>query len=325
MHQAEWPQRIRAVLSSPSKLILIGLNLFIYYLLLRWLSDNIHLGRFAGYLHGISFWAILGSLATNTTVLSLYGVRMSLLLRRSFQDSFTIINVGYALNTIVPLRLGEAMKIYMAHRLYSVPMISLFSASVAEKLFDLFSLLLLGGIVVAFAAGKLIQINVLLPITIFVVAAVCAIILFRVYIVRIVRMLPKRSRLRRLFIELHKHANDYSFSRTSLATTGIWVLSVAQIYVTFNSYLPGVRVDLLDAVSLLLILALAVAVPGAPAGLGLFEAAIVAYLTQKFHIDNEAALAAAVVFHFVIIGSQLILTGCLVAMWKWNKSASTDS
>ena len=308
---------ISVTLRSPSRVVLIGLNLVVYYFLYRWLTANIDPDRLAGYLKQIPDWAILGSLSINIAALSLYGVRMSLLLGRGFQDSFSIINIGYALNTVMPLRLGEPLKLYLGHWLYSIPMAGLLAASVMEKLVDLGKLLLLGGIVLAFAAGKIIQINVLLPITVFGVAAIFAFILFRIYIVRIVRMLPKGSRLRRLSIEVHKHAGDYSFGRILFVTTGIWILNIALVYFTFNSYLPGVRIDLLDAVALLLILALAVAVPGAPGGLGFFEAGIVAYLTQKFHIDNEESLAAAVVFHFVITVPQVILTGWLIA--KCNK------
>jgi uncharacterized protein (TIRG00374 family) len=291
---------------------LIGLNLVVYCLLLRWFSENIQLGKLMDHLGQIPVWALLGSLSINLAALALYGLRMALLLGRGFRVAFSVINIGYALNTLIPLRLGEAMKIYLSHRFYGIPLVGIFSASVAEKLADLLKLLLLSAVVVAFAAGELIQTSVLFPLAVLVVMGVAALVLFRLYIVRIVKLLPKGSRLRRISIELHKHAGSYPVSRVLAISVVIWALNVALVFFTFNTYLPDLHIGILDAAVLLLILALAIAIPAAPAGLGLFEAGIVAYLTQKFGVGNEAALAAAGVFHLVITLPQLAITGWLL-------------
>lgn len=303
---------LAAALRSPSRLGLIGLNLVLYFLLLRWLSENIQVGKLIDHLGQIPVWALVGSLAINLAALVLYGMRMALLLGRSFRVAFSVINIGYALNTLIPLRLGEAMKIYLGHRYYGIPLIGIFSASVAEKLVDLFKLLLLGAIVAAFAAGELIQISVLLPLAALVAVGGIAFVLFRLYIVQIVKLLPKGSRLRRVFIELHKHAGSYPVGSVLGISVVIWALNVALVFFSFNSYLPDLSIGVIDAIVILLILALAIAIPAAPAGLGLFEAGIVAYLTQKSGISNEAALAAAAVFHLVISVPQLLVTGGLL-------------
>lgn len=312
MRRPEHRHGLAARLRSPSRLGLIGLNLVVYYLLLRWLSENIQFSKLIDHLGQIPPWALLGSLCINMASLALYGARMAVLLGRGFRVGFSIINIGYALNTLIPLRLGEAMKIYLGHRLYGIPLIGIFSASVAEKLVDLLKLLLLGAVVMAFAAGELIQTGVLVPVAVLVVLGIATVVLFRLYIVRIVKLLPKGSRLRRISIELHKHAGSYPISRVLSISVAIWVLNVALVFFAFNTYLPELRIGILDAVVLLLILALAIAIPAAPAGVGLFEAGIVAYLTQKSGVGNEAALAAAVVFHLVITLPQLAITGWLL-------------
>ena len=312
MARAERHHGLAARLRSPSRLGLIGLNLVVYCLLLRWFSENIQLGKLMDHLGQIPVWALLGSLSINLAALALYGLRMALLLGRGFRVAFSVINIGYALNTLIPLRLGEAMKIYLSHRFYGIPLVGIFSASVAEKLADLLKLLLLSAVVVAFAAGELIQTSVLFPLAVLVVMGVAALVLFRLYIVRIVKLLPKGSRLRRISIELHKHAGSYPVSRVLAISVVIWALNVALVFFTFNTYLPDLHIGILDAAVLLLILALAIAIPAAPAGLGLFEAGIVAYLTQKFGVGNEAALAAAGVFHLVITLPQLAITGWLL-------------
>jgi hypothetical protein len=240
---------------------------------------------------------------------------MALLLGRDFRTAFSIINIGYALNTLLPLRLGEAIKIYLSHRLFGTPLTGIFAASVAEKLIDLAKILLLGAIVVVFAAGEFIQTSALLSVIVLVAMGIGVVALFHLYIVRIVKLLPRGSRLRRISIELHKHASGYPLRRILAVTTGIWILNIALVFFSFNTYLPEVSIGILDAIALLLVLALAIAIPSAPAGLGLFEAGIVAYLTQKSGVGNEAALAAAVVFHLVITLPQLVMTGWLLRGW----------
>jgi hypothetical protein len=245
---------------------------------------------------------------------------MGLLLGRDFRVAFPVINIGYALNTLIPLRLGDAMKMYLSNKFYGVPLISIFSASVAEKLADLSYLLLLGIIVVVLAAGELVQVSMLYSVAAFVAVVTTIIILFRLYIVKIVRLLPKKSRLRRISIELHKHAGVYPVKRILLVSLGIWALNVALILFAFNTYLPDLRISILDATTLLLILSFAIAIPSAPAGIGFFEASIVAYLTHRFAVGNEAALAAATAFHLVNAALPLFVFGVLLLRRSWVRN-----
>lgn len=286
---------------NPSKLALVLLNLIGYSLLLCWVAGNIDAARLAAYLVAIPPPAILASLAIYLTTLVLYGTRMALLLRVRFRISFSIINLGYALNALLPLRLGEGFKIVLGHGLYGLPLTALFAASVAEKLADVLKLLLLGAVVVALAAGPFVHANILIPVTILAALAIGMIVLARKHVVTLTRLLPKRGRLRRAYIELHKHLGGYPLGQVVALTVAIGSTNIALIFVAINGYLPGVAFGVLDAITLFLILAFAVALPSAPAGLGLFEGGAVVYLTQKVGVADDAALAVAVVLHFVIV------------------------
>ena len=317
------PVRLRGLrhrLLRPSTLALVGLNLLLYFLLFRWAGENIQASRLAEYFRQIPVWAILGSLLINFLALALYGVRMGLLLRRDFHTAFSIINIGYALNTLIPLRMGEGIKLFLSHKMFAVPLTGIFAASVAEKMIDLVKILVLGSAIVLFAAGEAIQVSAMLSIFAIVLLAAGVVVLFRRNVVRIVKLFPRGSRLRRASIDLHKHANEYPVVRIVAATAGIGILNIALVYFTFNTYLPGLRIGIVEAIALLVVVALAIAIPSAPAGLGLFEAAIVAFLTQKSNVGNEAALAAASVFHLVITLPQLVMTAWL--MWGRDRILS---
>ncbi|NDP48806.1 MAG: flippase-like domain-containing protein [Sulfuriferula multivorans] len=295
-----------------SKLFLGLANVVLLYMLYRWVANNIDLDRLQQSLWRIPASALLLSVAVNLSALGLYGLRMQMLLRRGFIESFAVINIGYVLNTLIPLRLGEIMKIWLSHRLFRLPVTEVVAASVAEKLFDLFKLLLLGGILVALAAGRFVPGGLLPSLVLFLSVAAAGIFLLRYKVVAIIRLIPKKSRLRRIAISLHRHADEYPLVRVFVISLAIWTMNVLLMYVTFNSFILGIRVELTDAIALLLIISLAIAVPSAPASIGLFEAGLVAYLTQVLHADTEAALAAAVMLHLVITIPQMFLTGLLL-------------
>lgn len=300
-------------LFTRQRLLLLAVNFVIYAFLIRWVVRNVGLSQLWDALGQIPAWAILLSFAINFLALVFYGVRMSLLLRRSFGVSFAIINIGYALNTLMPFRLGDAAKMYMCKKLFAIRFSEILSSTIAEKLIDLGKLLLLGGILVAFSANALISANVLMSLTGVVAAGVAGVLLFRIYLARMIRLLPKRGGLRRGIIALHRQIGSYRFAPILATTVVIWSFNILLSWSTFNTYIPGLRVGVLDAIAILVITALAIALPSAPAGLGLFEAGIVAYLHQRLGVDYEHGLAAATVFHLVITVPQAGLAG----IWLW--------
>lgn len=286
---------------NSSKLSLVLLNLIGYALLLYWVVGNIDPRGLVAYLGRIPISGIFASLAIYLTTLVLYGARMALLLKSDFSVSFSIVNLGYAMNALLPLRLGEGIKIVIGHRLYRIPLTALFAASVTEKLADVLKLLLLGAIVAIFAASAFMRASVLGPVAVVAALAIVVIALSRKYMITLFRLLPRRGRLRRIYIELHKHFGSYPLGRIAALTVAIGGTNIVLIFVAINSYLPGVTFGILDATTLFLILAFAVALPSAPAGLGLFEGGAMVYLTQKVGVSDEAALAAAGVLHLVIV------------------------
>lgn len=292
---------------------IIALNAVIYFLLIRWAFKNIDFSALLIYLERIPAWAIVGSLVVSLAILIVYGVRMAVLLERGFGVSFGVVNIGYALNTVLPFRLGDAMKIFLCHRLFQIRISALLGATLAEKLIDLTAIILLGGGLVVFSASRFVNAGMLVPLIVVVAGIAVGVAIFRIYLARFVHMLPKNGGLRRGVIALHRQLRNYRAGPFILATSAVWALNIALTWFTFNTYLPGVHVDLLDAIALLVITALVIAIPSAPAGIGLFEAGIVAYLHQKVGIGNEAALAAATVYHVVIIVPQTGLAG----LWLW--------
>jgi uncharacterized protein (TIRG00374 family) len=294
------------------KIVMLLLTLLLFGFFARWCQQNINFSDLAHHFARIPLWAIAGSIAINICALLLYGERMAMLLNGRFWPSFCVINVGYALNNVMPFRLGDAAKVYIARSLYNISVPKLVTSTLVEKLIDLFKLALLAMIVVVFAADRLLHREELALPLIIVMGGVGAIFAFRIAIRQIDRWLPGDSALKRTILEFHEASTGYPMGRILLMTVAIWSANVALVFFTFNTYIPGLHFGILDAVALLIIVSLAIAVPSAPAGIGVFEAGVLIYLTRFFGVSNEAALAAAVVFHLAISIPQLLFVGILL-------------
>lgn len=312
-------ERLRALaaqLRSPSRLLLICANLLLYCLLLNWAADNIRFGRLMDHVREIPPSAIVAALAIDLVVLLLYGTRMQLLIGTDFRTSFSIVNIGYALNTLIPLRLGDAVKVYLSHRLFGLPLLGVLAGSAVEKFADLLVLLLIGAALSVLVAGSVVGTGVLVPVSALIATVAIGFTVFRISIVRIVKLLPRRGYWRRIALELHGHSGNYQVARIASISCAIWIANILLVFVVFNTFVAAYQIGVVDAVSLLLIIAFAVAIPSAPAGVGLFEAGIVVFLTQKGGVENEAALAAAAVFHMVVTLPPLALAGWLVSVQR---------
>ena len=99
-------------------------------------------------------------------------------------------------------------------------------------------------------------------------------------------------------------------ARLVLLTGSIWGITVLSVYWMFGSAFPPF--SLLNACVLTLVLALAIAIPSAPAGLGVVDAAIVAYLHQILPVEANHALAGALAFHMIIVIPQVLGTAAIM-------------
>ena len=290
------------------KQVAVGtLNLAIFYFLIRWVVENIRPGVLADALVRISPTAIAYVIAANTIAVIFCSLRLAVLLRKPFGVSFHIVNLGLGFNAVLPLRMGDLVRIYYAKRLFSLSATNLLAKALLEKFFDLMAL---GGLVVVvlvisgtgYIGAGLAEILFAL-----ILVGLVAIVAFHKFSHRFERMLSEIAWARILVAGLRDHSKVHDLPRVSGYTLAIWLTNVGVVYVGFSCLLPSADLGLFDAVALLLITALAIAIPGAPSGLGVFEAGIVAYLTQSFHIENELALACAFAFHMAITIPQVVV------------------
>ncbi len=227
--------------------------------------------------------------------------------------AFNIMNVAYLVNNVLPLRIGEVARMYLATQADPpVPIFKTLSTVVVERLLDLLAVVLL--LALALVAGDV-------PVELRAAGGTAAVIALSGFLVLVflanrrafaerlmqwfVERIPLLARLKvdRWFAHFLDGLTPIAQPRTLLQvliwTALGWGISVAAGYILMFAFYD--RVDHL-AVTCLYIAsaAFAIAVPAVPGNLGTYELSIIAALNAfGFGADPAVATAFAVVVHGV--------------------------
>jgi uncharacterized protein (TIRG00374 family) len=254
-------------------------------------------------LHAIFYFALIGARSMSSRAL--------LENRPSFRDSFVVMMQGYLLNNVLPFRLGELGRAYLLGRKTGLGTLNSLPAIIIERFYDL-----------AFAAFILIA---TLPFVLkdadwarpvsFWTLGLVTIGLLSLHLIARFRISIKawvdRVAQRVAFVEKHilpqidslldglgVLTNMRLFAASLLWMALGWGFAVIDQYVLLQGLLKGA--PLLYSTFALGASAFAGAIPSAPSGLGVFEAAVVGALAI-LGVDSGVALALAVIHHIAHI------------------------
>jgi uncharacterized protein (TIRG00374 family) len=231
--------------------------------------------------------------------------------RPSITQCFFIINEGYLLNNLFPLKAGEIGRAVFMGKAIKISPFHVLSTIVIERAFDLifaatlllFTLPLALGLDWARSAGIA---TLLLMIAL--IAALFLMARFTTQVHTIALKIGGRWKLFNRYVipqvdslldGLSALTNARQFFLSFALIGATWIFWISIYYVMIISIAPGAPVWwAMFADSLL---ALGVAIPSAPAGLGVYEAAMVLALTI-LGIAQPTALAIAIILHFTQFG-----------------------
>lgn len=238
-----------------------------------------------------------------------HGFRLRALVGASFPAALLIVNFGAVANSALPFRLGDVARFYVARSYFGIESVRIIATTIVEKVLDLSVVLLFVG------AAVLLGYSHVLPGQYAVLG--CLLFLFAVVVLLAVRFrhtyhnIPRSGafgvalRLLDAFVAalpLHKAIGICA------STLAIWGLNLAATWMTFRFTLSSVEITTVDSLVLTVVTSLAIAIPGAPAGLGIFEAGVIGYLVQVHGVDPEMALASALIFRAVLILPAVCVT-----------------
>lgn len=294
-------------------LVISVIALIILFRLVNWNDLKDALSRFSPFYILLALLLLACSMAVRAQAW-----RILLDHKPDFKRSFFIINEGYLLNNIFPLRAGELGRAIFMGRATGLSPFFVLSTIVIERVFDL-----------AIAAGLLLS---TLPLalglewakpvawlTLGLMMVMVAVMFFAARYNATVKgwmeKLAGQSALLRKWVLPRIDSlisglgilNQPSkfFPAVSLIFLS-WVLWVATHILMIENIAPGAPLwwgVLVDAV-----LAMGVAIPSAPSALGVFEASVVGAMSL-LGISNTTALAYAIVMHFINFVVPLIFGG----------------
>lgn len=285
------------------------INAFLFFFIILWLKRHIEIQILEKNIHNIDPYSIFITLFLSFLLLLIYGYRLSCILKIKFTTSFGIACLGHGLNNTLPFRLGEAFKIVLAKKIYSIPMANLFIATFIEKCLDLLLIFLIGFFLFF---SKAINIKEILPDkSLILYLSLCCMVLFFCiigkYYKNVVRYFKKIEIINEANIFVRTILDDKNKYIIVFLSILIWAITFFIFYVYVNLNLLDIKFNILDAIVLLFFTTVSLALPSAPASLGIFEAAMVYGLIRCHGVNENVAVGLAIVFHFLVTLPQIIL------------------
>lgn len=255
-------------------------------------------------------WAVVVSLMSYV----LLGFRLTLLSDGAItpRQGLAASLLGLGLNNVLPAKLGEVGKAVYARHASGLSLPRTLSLVFWERFFDLNALLLL-----ALLASLMVRVHLaILPLAMAVTGVWGIVILLRYWPLGaeyLIRLTPGRY-LKEFFREAHDHLQERVslrlFVEVAVGTAGIWVLYTLQV-VLILLLAADLSLTPAQAFTVFVVSAAGMALPSAPAAIGVFEAAIVVSLGW-FGVDKSQAAGAAFVTHMVqyiptTLGAVLVL------------------
>jgi glycosyltransferase 2 family protein len=248
---------------------------------------------------------ILLAIALVLVELTIRAERWRILLHPSapvpLRSAFAYLTIGYFANAVLPARLGDPARAYLAGRSFGISPLATLGTIVVERVSDALTILLvvlLAGIVVAPGSQLAGSAAVLTAVAVVgaILAVVVGIVVFRSGILD--RGLGRR--LRGIVARVGEGAAVLRRPRGAALILGLTIVPFGVAVCTFGavSGALGLPLDPVQWAFVLGVLALSTAIPAAPGSLGTYEFAGVTAL-GILGIGSSQALAATVLIHVI--------------------------
>jgi uncharacterized protein (TIRG00374 family) len=220
---------------------------------------------------------------------------------------FNLLNIGYLVNSVSPLRLGDVLRAYLCAELERLKVARVLSTVVVERIVDTLTIVFLLVLLIPFVSlpGNLVR-----PAFGLGLAAIAAVLVLVFVVSRREQSLAAFDRLaaRVVLLELGAFRSSvvsaldgFRVLRSWQSATGAgmwslaaWLSTAVQFYVVMQAM--GLRLPFTAALLVLCLTSLGMAVPSSPGHIGVFEYLTVVSLSS-FGLSSETALGYALVLH----------------------------
>ena len=240
-----------------------------------------------------------------------------------------VIVAGYAVNNVLPVRIGEIVRAAIAGKLFKISIPATFASVFVERIFDGLTIALILSVTIFFypfqenmkmlAWGASLFFALL-----FLFALVSAFSPKPLGFVRFIRSkAPEFSMPLFDFAEkfLRGAASLDSWQKifaTFFLSLGVWAFELA-VYLLISAAF-GVRIPFVGCLVMLCAANLGMLAAPTPAGLGVFQGAIV-FALESFNVPYEQRMAVALILH----AAQIVPTTVIGFIWIWVKNLSVGA
>jgi glycosyltransferase 2 family protein len=284
-------------------------------------------------LAGAHYFYVVPMIAISVWALYIRAQRWRFLLRPLGEPPMSVMvpatNIGFMANMVLPLRIGEVVRAVLVSRRQRMPLSGILASVVLERVFDMFTILLLFGISAALVpvSSEVSEWGYSLTAVALTVGAAVALIRWQeartLRLARLLlRMMPVKVReAGDHFLKSFVSALDVLDSPTSFLLALAWSLYlwvvIGSVYGlalwAFDLPVPTV----VGAMAATAIVAVAVAAPSAPGFIGPFQVGCVLALAI-FGISESQAIAYSIVAHVTqFVG---VVAAGLYSLWRENMS-----
>lgn len=293
--------------------LVIGLLVSAIFLFLAFRKTDFH--ELYGHLATANYWYLIPASVLTIAALWVRALRWGLLLHPlkaiGAGTLFSATSIGFMCNNILPMRLGELIRAFVIGRSAGVRASAAFATIIIERLFDLFAMIGVFGLLLIFAPfhNRDFKIGVLIAFCAGIVALVGLVVfyLWPAPFERIAaRVLPGKVRERVLRL-LRSFANGLEIFRDVRRLFGIGALTILMwlcITVVIEICFASARLEegglaLPGSASLLVlvVIAIGVMVPSGPGFVGTMQAAAVFGLGIVGYHDRDRALSFSILYH----------------------------
>ena len=213
--------------------------------------------------------------------------------------------IGFLANNVLPARLGEIVRAHVVGRRAAISRSAALASIVVERIFDLFTLLALFGVVVAISKfpGGLEKVAFL--VLLLGLALLALLLVWNRYpdavLRNITRLVPQRGKVRVASLAtgfregLRVFDSGFHLFLVGLISIGMWVAIIFVVWLCINSLKIAVPEPQAAIVSLVAI-SLVTMIPSAPGFIGTLQGAGTAALLA-FGVPKEQGLAFSIVYH----------------------------
>jgi len=273
------------------------------------------LGELAQHLAAANYLYLVPASILTLGALWVRAMRWGLLLRPLQRISpptlFSATSIGFMCNNVLPMRLGEVIRAFLIRRSTGVRASAAFATIVVERLFDLFSMIGVFGVLVIFAPfhNRQFKIGALLAC----VAGLVVLALLVFYHARpsaverlVGRLLPGRIRDRVIAL-LRSFGDGLMIFRdpprllgVGVLTLVMWLMIAVVIKICFASARlqeGGLVLPATSSLVVLVVIAIGVMVPSGPGFVGTMQAAAILGLAIVGYTDRDRALSFSILYH----------------------------